>query len=237
MKERFVAQDQPEDNPGCAGADHDRTNHSGMQIRQDLFQSEQDSRQRRIEGRRDGGRRTDRNQRLNLLFTQAETAARRRCNSGADMDRGAFATESHTATQGDGRADELPNDRSNTDDAVLQDQRHARLGDPAPPGIGKILEQQPAAHQRTHQRTEDALHASGVHQNPAHALGDRHEGNDNQTDHCADDQRQQEQNLVLMLSKIDSRQASLHWSEQLVESAQTGSHHSTIVPTFAGGGR
>ena len=42
--------------------------------------------------------------------------------------------------------------------------------------------------------------------------------------------REEEQNLVLMLSKIDSRQPSLHWSKHVIESPQTGSHYSTLMP-------
>ena len=106
-----------------------------------------------------------------------------RCNSGADMDRRAFATKSNTAAQGDGRADELANHGSKADDAVLQNQGHARLRDSAPSGIREEPEQQPTAHQRAEQRTEESLHASRSQQNPAHALGDRHERNDNQTHH------------------------------------------------------
>jgi hypothetical protein len=33
-----------------------------------------------------------------------------------------------------------------------------------------------------------------------------------------------------MLSKIYSREPSLHWSKQLAESTMPGGHHSTIVP-------
>ena len=134
------------------------------------------------------------------VFAQSETAARGRGNSRADLNRGAFAAKGHTAGQGDGGADELSNHRPKPDDAILQDQSDARLWDPAPAGVGKVFEQQPACHQRAQQRTQDALYASRSQQHPAHALRDSHEGNHDQTDRGTNDQRQQEQNLLLVLS-------------------------------------
>ena len=51
MKQRFIAEEEMQDHPGCGRTQDDRPQHTCMEVAHDLFQSEQDCGNRRVEGR------------------------------------------------------------------------------------------------------------------------------------------------------------------------------------------
>jgi isoamylase len=94
-------------------------------------------------------RSSDWNQRPKVFFTEAEASSRKGRDSGADVNGRAFPAEGNPTAKRKRRTDELTDYRAQTNNAILQNQCYARLGNPAASGIREELKQQPATNQGT----------------------------------------------------------------------------------------
>src|SRR5580700_1781641 len=131
--------------PGSGGADNHRSQYRGMQVAQYFFEREQNGCDGRVEGGCQCGRTSHRDQRLDALFTEAESPAQYGSDSSADLDRGSFAAEGDAAGERCGAAEELSENGAQRDVAVVDEDGKLGLRDAAAAGIRKIAEEKKSA--------------------------------------------------------------------------------------------
>ena len=203
MKQRLIAQQQVQRDPGRGGAEHDGAEHRRVQIAHHFFEREQHGRHRRVESRRQRRRRAHRNQLANPVRAQAQTPAEHRRDSRAHLHRRPFASQRDAAGERCRAAPELPEHRAKADEAVAQEQRRFGLRDAAAACVGEKAREQIAGDERAAGRNQNAPpgRASGRIHAGAQILGDVDECRDHQPDQRADDQRQQQQDFVFVLEE------------------------------------
>ena len=201
VKQRFVAEQQVEHDPGGGGAQHDGTQHRRVEVAHDLLEREQDGGHGRVEGRRQGRGSADGHQRADPLRSQSQPPAEDRCQTGSNLHRRAFAAQRDAGCQRDRTAEEFPDRCPKSDEAVAQEQGGFGLRDSAAASVGEIAGEQIPGEESAGDRDGQpppGRAARRVHPG-TETLGDVDEGRDHQADHGPDNQGQDEEDLIFVL--------------------------------------
>ncbi len=201
VKQRFIAQQQVEHDPGGSRTEDDRTEHRSVQVAHDLLEGEKDGRNGCIEGGRQSRRSANRHQSSYPSGAEPQPASEHRRDSGADLNGRPFAAQCDAGGQREGREAKLADDGAQADVSIAEEQGCLGLRDAAAAGIWKIAGQQDArgqcADHRQNEtppgRTSRRIHAC------AKVLGHVYEGDHHQADDGADDQRQQQEDLIFVI--------------------------------------
>src|SRR5208337_4891445 len=138
MKQRLVAQQQVEHDPGGGRAENDGTEHGSVQIASDLLEREEDGSNGSIECRRQSGRGANRDERPDPAGTEAQAASEYGGDSGAHLHGWAFAAERDAGGQRNGTETELAKHGPKADESVAKKKGRLGLRNAAAPGIGEI---------------------------------------------------------------------------------------------------
>ena len=174
-----------------------------MQIAHDLFEREQDRRDRRIERRSQRRGTTRRHERLHLFRIEPQVARDYRGESGAHLHRRSFAPERNSAGKRGRAAEELPKHRSKQDSSVVDEECELRLRDSAASRKREIAPQKIARAERTEHRNENpppARSSCRIHTG-REPSGQQDKRDYDQADQRADHQAENKRQLVFALSK------------------------------------
>src|SRR5262249_6022474 len=138
LKQRMIAEEHPQNDPGSCRSQHNRAENGRMQVSRNLFKRKHNGGQWRVEGGGDRCSSTDGKQGFDTFRAEAELPAEDRSDPGAHLYGRAFAPERNSASERRRGAEEFSKNGANGDPAAPCEKRRFRLWNPASPRVRKI---------------------------------------------------------------------------------------------------
>ena len=180
-KERRIAEEPSRrDDRGCR-REHDRAEHRAVPRRDDLFDDEEHTRDRRVEGGRNPGSGANRRDEPPRALRQPEHASERRRHASAHEERRILGPERRACADRETARGELAGNGPRGNVAVGDIERRFRLHDAAAPRFGQGMPDQQAGGERSHdQATGPAGHGrpGPVAGSPRHEIDRRVKADD-----------------------------------------------------------
>ncbi len=199
-KQRLVTEKEPKHEPRGRGANDDGAENRGMKIAHDLLEREEHGRDGGVEGRRERGRCAHRDKQPEFLRWKSDRAPNHRRDAGPDLNRRPFSAERDPARERRRGAQELAKGRAPGDVPSARVEGRFRLRYAAPPCVGKEpIEQHPHAQRHEDRRDEKPPPGSVfVIERRLEVVRDNDESDNDEPDERADEQCENEKNLVLV---------------------------------------